>query len=66
MTARSDKAGSNKTGAEARLYRKHAGKLAVLFDDIVAYVSTNSEVDLTAPSSATSASGTGTELTWTY
>lgn len=66
MTARSDKAGSNKTGAEARLYRKHAGKKAVLFDDIVAYVSTNSEVDLTAPSSATSASGTGTELTWTY
>ena len=66
MTARSDKAGSNKTGAEARLYRKHAGRKAVLFDDIVAYVSTNSEVDLTAPSSATSASGTGTELTWTY
>ena len=65
MTARSDKAGSNKTGAEARLYRKHAGKLAVLFDDVVAYVSTNSSVDLTAPTPATSASGTGTELTWT-
>lgn len=59
------KAGSDKTGAVARFLRKHAGKKAVLFDDIVAYVSTNSEVDLTAPSSATSASGTGTELTWT-
>ena len=59
------KAGSDKTGAVARFHRKHAGKKAVLFDDIVAYVSTNSEVDLTAPTSATSASGTDTELTWT-
>ncbi|MBQ2520067.1 MAG: immunoglobulin domain-containing protein, partial [Paludibacteraceae bacterium] len=62
---KSYKASSDKTGAVARFYRKHTAKKAVLFDDIVAYVSTNSEVDLTAPSSATSASGTGTELTWT-
>lgn len=59
------KAGSDKTGAVARFYRKHAGKKAVLFDDIIAYVSTNSAIDLTAPTSATSASGTETELTWT-
>ena len=62
---KSYKASSDKSGAVARFYRKHTAKKAVLFDDIVAYVSTNSEVDLTAPSSATSASGTGTELTWT-
>lgn len=60
------KAGSDKTGAVARFLRKHAGKKAVLFDDIVAYVSTNSEVDLTAPNPATSASATETEVTWTY
>ena len=42
ITARSDKAGSNKTGAEARFYRKHTAKKAVLFDDVVVYVSQNS------------------------
>lgn len=64
ITATSGKASSDKTGATARFLRKHAGKLAVLFDDIIAYVSTNSAVDLDAPTSATSAAGTETELTW--
>lgn len=65
ITARSDKAGSDKTGAKAIFYRKHAAKKEVLFDDIIAYVSTNSAVDLTAPNKATSASATETEITWT-
>ncbi len=61
----SGKASSNKTGAQARFYRKHASKLAVLFDDVIAYVSTNSEIDLTAPTSATSASATVSAISWT-
>ena len=64
ITARSDQAGSNKTGV-ARFYRKHAGKKEVLFDDVIAYVSTNSEVDLVAPTPATSVLATETEITWT-
>ena len=61
----SSKAGSDKSGVVARFYRKHASKKEVLFDDVVAYVSTNSEVDLEKPTSATAASATDTELTWT-
>lgn len=65
FTASSNKSESDETGAVARFYRKHAGKKEVLFDDIIAYVSTKSAVDLTAPSPATSASATETEITWT-
>lgn len=69
FTASSDKSESDEIGAEARFYRKHASKNEVLFDDVVAYVSTNEEVDLTAPSSATSATvsetETETKITWT-
>ena len=65
ITSTSGKASSDKTGATARLYRKHAGKKEVLFDDIVAYVSTSSTIDLTAPGQATSAEATETEITWT-
>lgn len=63
---KSYKASSDKTGAVARFYRKHTAKKAVLFDDVVVYVSENSAVDLTAPNPATSASATETEVTWTY
>ncbi|MBQ6791025.1 MAG: InlB B-repeat-containing protein [Paludibacteraceae bacterium] len=65
ITASSGKAGSDKTGAKAYFHRKHASKKEVLFDDVIAYVSTQSTVDLTAPSAATSASATETEITWT-
>lgn len=65
FTASSNKSESDETGAVARFYRKHAGKKEVLFDDIIAYVSTKSAVDLTDPSPATSASATETEITWT-
>ena len=65
ITSTSGKASSDKTGATARLYRKHAEKKEVLFDDIVAYVSTSSTIDLTAPGQATSAEATETEITWT-
>ncbi len=65
ITVSSAKSGSDKTGAVARFQRKHAGKKEVLFDDIVAYVSTKSSVDLTAPTAATSASATETKITWT-
>ncbi len=61
----SKKASSNKTGVKAYFWRKHTAKEEVLFDDIIAYVSTNSSVDLEAPSAATSASATETEITWT-
>lgn len=60
----SSKAGSDKS-ASARFHRKHTNKKAVLFDDIVVYVSSNSDVDITAPNKATSASATETEITWT-
>ena len=60
----SSKAGSDKS-ASARFHRKHTNKKAVLFDDIVVYVSSNSSVDLKAPNPATSASATETEITWT-
>lgn len=60
----SSKAGSDKS-ASARFHRKHKEKKAVLFDDIVVYVSSNSSVDLTAPNPATSASASETEITWT-
>ena len=65
FTASSDKSESDEIGAEARFYRKHAGRKEVLFDDIIAYVSTNAAVDLTAPTAATSASATETKITWT-
>ena len=65
ITGTSDKASSNKTGAVARFYRKHANKLAVLFDDVIAYVSTSSSIDLTAPTQATSASATTSAISWT-
>ncbi|MBR4564985.1 MAG: InlB B-repeat-containing protein [Paludibacteraceae bacterium] len=65
FTASSDKSESDESGAMARFYRKHANTKEVLFDDIVAYVSTNQEADLTAPTKATSASATETEITWT-
>ena len=60
----SSKAGSDKS-ASARFHRKHKEKKAVLFDDIVVYVSSNSSVDLKAPDPATSASASETEITWT-
>lgn len=65
FTTSSGKAGSDKTGAKAYFWRKHAVKKEVLFDDVIAYVSTKSSVDLAAPSAATSASATETEITWT-
>lgn len=61
----SDKSESDEIGAVALFYRKHHSKQAVLFDDIIAYVSENSEADLIAPSKAESASATETEITWT-
>ena len=61
----SKKASSDQSGAKAYFYRKHTAKKEVLFDDVIAYVSTNSSVDLTAPYAATSASATETEITWT-
>ena len=60
----SSKASSDKS-ASAYFYRKHTNKKAVLFDDIVVYVSSNSSVDLAAPNPATSASASETEITWT-
>lgn len=65
FTASSGKAGSDRTGVKAYFWRKHASKKEVLFDDVIAYVSTNSSVDLAAPSAATSAAATETEITWT-
>ena len=61
----SDKSESDEIGAVALFYRKHHSKQAVFFDDIIAYVSENSEADLIAPSKAESASATETEITWT-
>ena len=65
ITASKKSGSGGSTGAVARFYRKHKEKKAVLFDDIVVYVSSNSEVDLTAPNPATSASASETEITWT-
>lgn len=65
IKASSGRATSDKTGAVARFYRKHADKKDVLFDDIIAYVSTKANIDLTPPNSATSAVATETEITWT-
>ena len=65
ITASKKSGSGGTTGAVARFYRKHKEKKAVLFDDIVVYVSSNSSVDLTAPNPATSASATETEITWT-
>lgn len=61
----SKKASSNKTGVKAYFWRKHTAKEEVLFDDVIAYVSTSSSVDLKAPNAATSAQATETEITWT-
>ena len=58
-------AGSNQSSCNVQLMRKHASKLAVLFDDVVIYVSTNSTTDITAPSAATSASATTSSIGWT-
>ena len=64
ITASSAKATVEKFGAKARFFRTHANKREVLFDDIIVYVSDNPEVDLTAPTPATSASATETAITW--
>ncbi len=61
----SDKSESDEIGAVALFYRKHHSNQAVLFDDIIAYVSENSEADTEAPTPATSVSATETEITWT-
>lgn len=65
ITASKKSGSGGATGAVARFYRKHKEKKAVLFDDIVVYVFSNSDVDLTAPNPATSASASETEITWT-
>lgn len=65
ITATSNKTTSDKTGATARFYRKHKNSGEVLFDDIIAYVSTNSSVDVVAPDPVTSYSATDTTITWT-
>ncbi|MCF6130621.1 YDG domain-containing protein, partial [Flavobacterium sp. AS60] len=45
--------------------RKSALAGGAYFDDVVIYTSTNATTDITAPSSATAASGTTTNLSWT-
>lgn len=53
-----------KTGCQLKMARKHAAKGAILFDDIVYYISTSSSTDLTKPSSATGASATTSTILW--
>ena len=59
------RAGSNQNSCYVLLQRKHSAKKAVLFDDVVIYVSTNSTTDIIAPSAASSASATPTTISWT-
>lgn len=59
------RAGSNQNSCYVLLQRKHSAKKAVLFDDVVIYVSTNSTTDIVAPSAASSASATPTTISWT-
>ncbi len=59
------KASSNQSSCYVLLQRKHSAKKAVLFDDVVIYVSTNATTDITAPDPATSASATTSSISWT-
>ena len=54
-----------KTDCAVWLQRKHGGKKAVLFDDVVIYKSTNETTDIVAPSAATSADATTSAISWT-
>ena len=47
------------------LQRKHSASKAVLFDDVVIYISSNSTTDIVAPTAATSANATASAISWT-
>ncbi len=59
------KASSNQSSCYVLLQRKHSVKKAVLFDDVVIYVSTNATTDIDAPEAATGASANTSEISWT-
>ena len=59
------KASSPQSSCYVLLQRKHSAKKAVLFDDVVIYVSTNETTDVTAPTAASSASATTSSISWT-
>ena len=61
----SKKASNAVSNASVLLLRKHGSKLAILFDDVVIYTSSNASVDITAPTAASSASATTSSIDWT-